>query len=71
MKTQAHPQLTKARARQLLMQSREDIAVLMARQYETQQEIHRLLLVNGELHLGILGEEAPDVVVRPEVEAAG
>ena len=70
MKTQVHPQLTKARARVLLAQSREDIAVLLARQYETQQEIHRLLLINDELHAGILGEDAPEIVVRPEIEAA-
>lgn len=63
--------LTKGRARELLAQSREDIAMLLARQYETQAEIHRLLLINNELHEGILGEEAPDLRVRPEIEAAG
>lgn len=63
--------LTKARARQLLEQSREDVAVLLAKQYETLEEIHRLLLINNELHLGILGEEAPELHIRPQLEVAG
>lgn len=63
--------LTKGRARQLLEQSREDIAMLLSRQYETQAEIHRLLLINDELHQGILGEAAPEFRVRPEIEAVG
>ncbi len=58
--------LTKARARHILMQSREDIAMLLARQYETQAEIHRLLAINEELFEGITGEEAPEFHVRPE-----
>lgn len=62
--------MTRARARQLLAQSREDIAMLLARQYETQAEIHRLLLINDELHAGILGEDAPELRVRPELEDA-
>lgn len=69
MTTRTAP-LTKGRARQLLQQSREDIAMLLARQYETQAEIHRLLLINEELHAGILGEEPPELRVRPEIEAA-
>lgn len=68
MNTRTAP-LTKARARQLLAQSREDIAMLLSRQYETQTEIHRLLLINDELHAGILGEDAPEMRIRPEIEA--
>jgi hypothetical protein len=64
------PPLTKARARQLLAQSREDIAMLLGRQYETQTEIHRLLLINNELHAGILGEDAPEMRVRAEIDVA-
>lgn len=45
--------------------------MLLARQYETQGEIHRLLLINNELFEGITGEEAPEWRVRPEIEAAG
>lgn len=62
--------LTKGRARELLAQSREDIARLMAARYETDREINRLIIINDELYLGILGEEAPDLRVRPEIEAA-
>lgn len=62
--------LTKARARSLLAQSREDIAMLLTRQYETQGEIHRLLLINDELFEGITGEEAPELHVRSEIEVA-
>lgn len=61
--------LTKARARQILLQAREDVATLLAKQYETQVEIHRLLAINAELFEGITGEEAPELHVRPEVEA--
>lgn len=64
------PQLTKARARSILQQAREDIAMLMSRQFETQQEIHRLLQINTELFEGLTGEEAPEMHVRPVFEEA-
>lgn len=62
--------LTKGRARQLLEQSREDIARLMAAKYENDREIARLIIANDELYLGILGEEAPELRIRPEIEQA-
>lgn len=44
--------------------------MLLTRQYETQGEIHRLLLINDELFEGITGEEAPELHVRSEIEVA-
>lgn len=61
MKTQP---LTKARARQLLEQSREDIAHLLTVRYETDREITRLIIANDELYMGILGEEAPALEIE-------
>lgn len=69
MKTRTQP-LTKARARVILLQAREDIAMVLARHLETQQEIYRLLSINDELHAGILGEDAPELQVRPGFEVA-
>lgn len=63
-------QLTKARARSILEQAREDIAMLLSKQFETQAEIYRLLAINSELYEGITGEEAPEFRVRAEREVA-
>ena len=56
--------LTKARARECLEQAREDIAMLLSRQFETQAEMHRLLAITGELYEGILHEDAPEYRVE-------
>lgn len=56
--------LTKGRARQLLEQSRADIAHLLTVRYETDREINRLIIVNDELYMGILGEEAPPLEIE-------
>ena len=60
--------LTKERARYVLEQAREDIAMLLSRQFETQEEIYRLLSINTELYEGILHEAAPEMSVRAHSE---
>jgi hypothetical protein len=60
--------LTKARARLVLLQAREDIAMLMARKYEDLEEAYRLLSITTELYEGITGEEPPEFQVRPRFE---
>lgn len=57
-------QLTKARARTILDEAREDIALLLTRRYEDIEEAHRLLAITAELYVGITGEEAPAFVPR-------
>lgn len=60
--------LTQRRAREVLLQAREDIAMLLSRQHETQAEMYRLLAITGELYEGILHEDAPEY--RVEVRAS-
>lgn len=53
-------QLTKARARQVLLQAREDVAALLQRSLESQEEAYRILQITGELYEGLTGEPAPE-----------
>lgn len=48
------------RLRSLLERSREDVAMLMARQVEAQQQLHALIGVTGDLWQEVFGEEAPE-----------
>lgn len=59
--------LTKARAAEVLELARMDIALLMATTIETQQQLHRLIGITGELYEGITNEEAPELEIRPKV----
>jgi len=59
--------LTKTRAKEVLTQARMDIAMLMSRQLETQEEIYRLLSITEELYEGITGEEAEPIQFRARV----
>lgn len=65
--TAERPRMAASRLRELLHQSREDIAALMAASYDNLAEQHRLLQINTEL-FGLLGEEAPDVTPRVIVD---
>lgn len=63
-------QLTKTRARQVLLQAREDVAALMQRTYESLEEQHRILQITGELYEGLTGEPAPEYHPRLLREAS-
>ena len=58
------PTITKSRAREVLEEARADIALLLARQYESQAEMYRLLQITGELYEGLLHEDAPEYRVE-------
>ena len=49
-----------SRLRSLLEKSREDASLLMAQQIETQQRLHALIGITGELWAEAFGEEAPE-----------
>lgn len=59
--------LTEARARDLLELARMDIARLMASTVETQQQLHALIGLTGELYEGILREDAPEFELQPRM----
>lgn len=61
-------QLTVTRAKAVLLQAREDVALLMARKYEDLEECYRILTITAELYEGITGEEAPEMRVQPKFE---
>ena len=61
--------LTKTRAKEVLTQARMDIAMLMSRQLETQEEIYRLLSITEELYEGITGEEVEPIQFRARATA--
>ncbi len=61
------PPLTQSRARELLEAARMDMARLMAVTVETQQQLHTLIGITGELYEGIVHEEAPEYELQPRV----
>lgn len=60
-------EITRARARAVLEQSRMDIAMALSESMATQQRLHQLMGITAELYEGITGEEAPDIEVQPRV----
>lgn len=57
-------ELTKRQYRDALMKAREDIALLLATNVETQQHLHALIGITGDLYEAVLQEEAPEFEFR-------
>ena len=62
--------LTESRAADLLLAARMDIAMALHRSFDTQEELHRLMSITGDLYEGITGEEAPAFDRRPRMVKA-
>lgn len=57
-------EFTKRDARRVLEQSREDIAALLSKNYESLEEQYRLLDMNTQMWRGVLKEEPPEYQPR-------
>jgi len=67
MTTRTAPQqkLSKEQGLERLGECREDLAMILANTFATQQQCHRLLGITGDLYRAIGGEEAPEIEVTP------
>ena len=69
MNSQPAPQrkLTKEQGLERLAECREDLAMILAGTFATQQQVHRMIGITGDLWRAIGGEEAPEIEVTPIV----
>lgn len=50
-----------------LSEAREDLALILAGTFVTQQQVHRMLSITDDLWQAIAGESAPEIEVTPVI----
>lgn len=64
------PGMPRSRVRHVLAKDRESLMARMGRDWEDLVEVRELLESNGEMWRSLLGEEPPEVSLRPVMEMA-